>query len=365
MNDPTSAGLVNFVGRAKGAGITDDFIVSLLKNAGWSERRIFAAFSEYYEASLATPIPTRGSRIEYARDAFFYLLAFFSLSVWTCALGSIFYNLIDRWIPDALGPAGDSVYSIRTISWQIAGIVVAFPLFLFVTRALSSQAAKRPELLDSGVRKWLTNLALVIAAVIVVGDLVTFIATFLTGDLSTRFIWRVVVIFVLAGGVFAYYLWTLRDNLTPGIQRAFLGAACAAVALGLFGGFAVTGPPDHQRAVSLDRKRMDDLRTIATSLNDDWTQTSPNGAYHLPRTLAGVPPLSGRRQSITDPQTGARYQYNPSVAGTAYSLCATFDLPSDPSDAGDTFAHTAGRNCFALDASKRPKGSFVPYTQSL
>lgn len=75
-------------------------------------------------------------------------------------------------------------YSLRDVSWQIAGILVANPLFVYVTRTLTREAANRPELFDSDVRKWLTNLALVVAAVIVTGDLIAFLARLLSGDLT-------------------------------------------------------------------------------------------------------------------------------------------------------------------------------------
>lgn len=73
--------------KAKAQGVADEFIVALLKNTGWSERRIFATFIEYYEATLGEPVPSRGGPIEYARDAFFYLLTFITLGWWTIALG--------------------------------------------------------------------------------------------------------------------------------------------------------------------------------------------------------------------------------------------------------------------------------------
>jgi hypothetical protein len=62
---------------------------------------------------------------------------------------------------------------------------------------------------DSGVRKWLTYIALVIAAIVVIGDGVFFINAFLRGELTTRFILDEILLFVLSGGVFGYYLSTI------------------------------------------------------------------------------------------------------------------------------------------------------------
>ena len=47
----------------------------------------------------------------------------------------------------------------------------------------------------------------------VIGDLVTFLSYFLSGELSVRFVSKVLTVFVIAGGVFWYYLlWLERPT---------------------------------------------------------------------------------------------------------------------------------------------------------
>ena len=48
----------------------------------------------------------------------------------------------------------------RSVTWQMATLVVAFPIFLLVMRAIVRENAAHPEQLQSGVRKWLTYIAL-------------------------------------------------------------------------------------------------------------------------------------------------------------------------------------------------------------
>jgi len=79
--------LDDFIAAAKARGVSDEFAVTLLKQNGWSERRIYAAFSAYYERQLGAPVPSRGARLEYASEAFLYLLAFISLSFWLRRFG--------------------------------------------------------------------------------------------------------------------------------------------------------------------------------------------------------------------------------------------------------------------------------------
>jgi hypothetical protein len=206
---PSNQGqLQAFLQSAKQRGIADDFIVSLLRHRGFSERSIFRAFSAYYEEALGEPLPSRGLDVENARDAFYYLLNFITLAFWTIALGQIWYVLIERRFPDALDAGGFS--SIRdSISGQLATVIVTFPVFLVVHFLIRAQLQKRPDLYFSPVRRWLTYIALVLAAIVVVVDAVWFVTSFLQGQLSVRFVLDSLVLLVLGGGVFLYYLLTM------------------------------------------------------------------------------------------------------------------------------------------------------------
>lgn len=201
--------LVGFIRAAKNQGVSDEFVVSLLSQRGWSERRIYAAFSSFYAETLGMPVPARAGQVENARDAFYYLLNFITLGFWTVALGRIFYILIARAFPD---PTQTPYYaeSLRNqISWQVATVVITFPVFVFVHNMIGRELAKRPDLYDSGVRRWLTYLALVLAALVVLTDGVWFISALLRGELTIRFVLDSLVLLVLGGGVFLYYLKTM------------------------------------------------------------------------------------------------------------------------------------------------------------
>jgi hypothetical protein len=206
--------LCNFVRSAKEHGITDDFIVSLLRHNGFSERHVFRAFSSYYGSVLGAALPVRSQNVEQSRDAFYYLLNFITLGFWTIALGQIWYILIGRWFPDPT-QSTFAVQSLRNeISWQLATVVVAFPIFLFVHNLIRIELRRRRDLYDSGVRRWLTYLALVLAALVVLGDAIWFVTSLLRGELTVRFILDSLVLLVLGGGVFAYYLLTMDQPAT-------------------------------------------------------------------------------------------------------------------------------------------------------
>ena len=200
--------LLAYIESAKAKGATDDFLVGLLRERGWAAEDIYAAFGCYYQTLTGLPVPVRaGGAGEAARDAFLYLLAFSTLGTWTIALGSLIFTFVDRWFPDPLTRQFTDRYG---VSREMACIIVAFPVFLFVMRFILREVETRPEKIESGVRKWLTYIALLIAAGTVIGDLITFLTFFLQGELTARFVLKVLTVLIIAGTVFWYYLGSLK-----------------------------------------------------------------------------------------------------------------------------------------------------------
>ncbi len=344
MPDPVdgeSDQLRAFIDAAKSKDVADDFLVNLLKNKGWSERRIYAAFAGYYERLLSTPVPERGARIEYAGDAFLYLLAFISLSAWAFAAGSIFDSLIDRWITSALDYPNPSSFRSQ-VAGQIATIIVAFPIFALVTRSIAANISRRPDLADSGVRKWLTYIALVLTAMCLIGDGIWFLTSYLTGELTLRFVLKALVLLVLAGSIFSYYLASVRhDPVNRRRDRVYggLSVTLALLALGL--GFVGVGSPAQARTAAMDEHRVNSLIAIASAIHNDFVNT---GRKSLPQSLHD---LNIDPQTLLDPETGGAYTYR-KTGDTTYELCATFAEPSQSPT--PSWRHFRGYTCFARDA---------------
>ncbi len=201
-----------FIEAAKSKGAPDETLAGLLRDRGWAAKEISAAFGRYYEKLTGVAAPVRNARSgESARDAFLYLLAFSTLATWATALGSLLFIYYDRWFPDPL--AMRSYAGSRwDISWQLACIIVAFPIYVLVDRAILRGLELEPQKTDSGVRKWLTYMALLITAGILVGDLITFLSYFLNGELTVRFVLKVLTVIAIAGSIFWYYLGTLKER---------------------------------------------------------------------------------------------------------------------------------------------------------
>jgi hypothetical protein len=201
-----------FIEAAKSKGASDESLAGLLRDRGWAAKEISAAFGRYYEKLTGVAAPVRNARTgESARDAFLYLLAFSTLATWATALGALLFIYYDRWFPDPLVREG-YIGSRWVISSHLACIIVAFPIYVLVTRAILRGLEQEPQKTESGVRKWLTYTALLITIGILVGDLVTFLTGFLNGELTMRFVLKVLTVIAIGGSIFWYYMSTLKEG---------------------------------------------------------------------------------------------------------------------------------------------------------
>lgn len=206
-----AAALDAFIAKAKSEGVGDVDLVALLRRSGWSDRRIYQRLNVHYERALGLPVPSRGATGESARDAFVYLLNFITLGFWTVALGNLLYVLIGRQFPDYRFPRDFESLS-SSIAWQLATVITALPVFVYINAVINRDLLRRPDFSESGVRLWLTYIALIVAAIIVLMDGIWFLSAFLRGEITTRFVLDTLVLLLIGGGVFSYYFSGLRPR---------------------------------------------------------------------------------------------------------------------------------------------------------
>jgi len=207
MDQASLQNLVSFIESARAKGAQDSSIANVLKEKGWNEKQVAEAFGAVYEKLTGQKVPVRGGADSSgsAKDAFLYLLSFGTLGAWTIALGSMIFTFIEQAFPDLVA-GGYNYAGSYSISTQMATIIVTFPIYFLTVRYILKDLETHPEKFESGVRKWLTYLAILIAAGVAIGDLVTFLAYLLQGELTTRFILKVITVLFISGGVLGYYL---------------------------------------------------------------------------------------------------------------------------------------------------------------
>ena len=198
--------LDTFVREALMRGQSRQAIEQALAAAGWTEAQTRDVLSAYADVDFPVPVPRPRASLS-AREAFLYLVLFASLYYAAFHVGSLLFDLINFAFPDAAAGRG---YFDSSMRWSTASVIIAFPVFALLARHLARETERQPIKRLSPVRRWLTYLTMFLAAVALICDVTTLVYNLLGGELSMRFVLKVLVVGVIAGGVFGYYLWDLR-----------------------------------------------------------------------------------------------------------------------------------------------------------
>lgn len=223
--------LAPFVDHAREKGLDHATIRQLLLSAGWKDRDIAAAFCT---RDLEMPIPappglgpvhTRSPRPaavpRKARDAFLHILTFGSLFIWSTSVILLLLTYLDFAFPDPAWRTSDRRLQeiLSIMRFQVAIIVVAFPIFLIMWNYLLREVRRNPQTGKSVIRRWLGNLTLFVCAITLSGDIMALIFFLLEGQMTTRFVLKAVVLFLTTGGLVCYLARTLRSEAQTETDR--------------------------------------------------------------------------------------------------------------------------------------------------
>jgi hypothetical protein len=185
-------------------------IKEAMVQAGWTDEQAGSALGAFAESAFPVPVPRPRPYLS-AREAFFYLLLFSALYLSAYHLGSLVFDFINRFLPDAAAPNGGYAI-VDSMRFSTASLIIAVPLFLFLSTKIARDLDRKPVKRLSSVRRWLTYLTLFAAATILVGDLITLVYDALGGELTLRFILKVVTVAVISGAIFWHYLSDLHQE---------------------------------------------------------------------------------------------------------------------------------------------------------
>ena len=150
------------------------------------------------------------------KDVFLHLLAIITLYTSAISFLVLIFQYVNVLFPDPLEFAMGyhmRLGSYGAIRWSIASLIVVFPVYL-ITSWFLNKGYSTPSKRNLWIRKWLIYFTLFAAALIIIGDLVTLINRLLEGELTIRFILKVMAVLFVAGSVFGYYLWDIKRYKT-------------------------------------------------------------------------------------------------------------------------------------------------------
>lgn len=213
-----------FLEHARAKGLDFEATRALLRAEGWKDKDIAEA---YAAMALDMPVPPPKGASS-ARETFTYFAAFGGLYTWVIALVVLVFTFINLNWADPVDPESawlsDEVrrtWAYSAIRQSIAAILVAFPVFLWLWRSLLREIARHPEKAASKARVVFTYISLGVALVTLVSDVITLVYYLLEGELTTRFVLKVVALFLVAGSACLYLALTLREGKRPaGVEAA-------------------------------------------------------------------------------------------------------------------------------------------------
>ncbi len=313
-----------------------------------------------------------------------------SLITSVVSLINLMFESLNKKFPDVLNSTyqyGYLSYEYDAMRMALATLIIFFPVFLLVHYFWNKHIAKGLGSIDEVIKKWLVYIVLFLSSLVVVIDLVTLVRYFVSGEITSRFIYKVVSILVVALFVGSYYILELfgkkkiyifKTGITFAIKSSVL------VLLVIIFGFSIMGSPKNQRLARLDDRKVTDLQSIQYQIINYYQQKSI-----LPKNLKDlVDPLSGFSLPVSpEIEQGITYEYKViDEKKLTFQLCTTFnlaiskgwvessnsgiiplgekDVVSYPVSGGlnESWNHDAGYTCFSRTIDK---DIYKPYDKSV
>ncbi|HVM73737.1 MAG TPA: DUF5671 domain-containing protein [Candidatus Paceibacterota bacterium] len=305
------------------------------------------------------------------KDFFLWAGAMVALYVSVFSLLALFFSYIDIAFPDSLSSYVDPYSS--SIRFAMASLVVLVPLYFVLIHFIRRDLAREPAKKGLWVRRWALVLTIFVAGATVAIDLITLINTYLGGELTTHFVFKVlIVLLVMSAGLmhFLAELWGYWDVNPRYAQSVGIGVSVLVVAT-ILSGFLIIGTPGQVRLYRFDDQKVNDLQNIQSQIVSYW-QTEGS----LPLSLSSLNDSLNGFSVPTDAQTGASYEYA-TTSKLIFKLCATFNAQTQPNSptvstllsqpipvdaiagenlSADTWYHGTGKTCFirTIDPKRYP-----------
>ena len=297
-----------------------------------------------------------------AKHAFFYLVSFLSLGFVAYNVGALFFEIINHYFPAEL-ESWRNTLSQSNLKFSLASLITTAPVFFIITQLINSNLITARFNFESGIRKWITYIALFITTGFIIGDLISTIFNFLDGELTIRFFLKALTIFVIAGAIFYYYLTDIKSEKAHEKNQLWNMVFWGLVLIPFVWSLFLVESPKIARMKKLDQQIIDVIDDLQIEIYEFQKSYS-----RLPKSLKEVEKSTGKQKNgyvkkmITDYQI--RYRQ---TSEEKYQLCAKFTRANQRDKEnerqythGSEWLHGAGNHCFDLSTLKEDKIIRIP-----
>lgn len=265
------------------------------------------------------------------KHVFLHLLMIAMLYISVIAFITLYWQYANQIFFDSAFTFQESIY--QGIRWGSSALLVAYPVLVYITWLLQKEFKSQPGLRDMKTRRWLLYFTQFVTAITIIVDLMVLIYEFYGGEITTRFISKVVVVLVVAAVVLGYYRWELhRTDAVTNLPKIMAIAVGGVLLASIIAGFFIAGTPSEQRAKRLDDQRVNHLMEIQNYILS-FAQTKAA----LPVDQTAATDWSG--QWPVDPETQTDYSYT-KTSKTTFQVCATFTTALEKDIYNDYYSYS-------------------------
>ncbi len=314
-----------------------------------------------------------------AIDFFLHLGFIAALYTFLGTLISFAFSIINTAFPDRQYNSFDPYAS--GMRFSVSMLIVVTPLMLYLLKKIYAHMREEPARKDLWVRKWGLYLTLTLAIIALAIDLVTLINTFLSGEISTRFVMKALVVIVIAALVWWFTRHEIQNTLAdrPKLARGLGGGVIAIVLILIVTGFSYIGSPTLLRNIRDDNQRESDLQNIKYQVLNFYQSKNAR----LPSSLEEMTMGDYYGGNLpTDPATGAAYEYRvlpektvmatstkPGVRPVAsafptFALCATFAEDGKVDERVQNSGNEGGKGIAPMASEMVDIGAYPYYSDS-
>jgi hypothetical protein len=258
-----------------------------------------------------------------AKFVFLYLTHLVSLIFMAISFGTIIFQAINKFIKDPVN-LYSAFFQEDALRFGIAALLVFSPVYYVVSHFIYKSMFKGEVKNDSGIRRWLTYLILFISFLVFAGYLIGFIISFLSGELTLKFLLKVITVLIIAATVFSFYFYDIMRKEIEGkkskVMKIYFYATVAAIAIAFVGAFFVAGNPATTRAKKLDEDIIMKFYNIDNCVDQYYREKKV-----MPQSLEEIQAQCSYllEDSLKDKVSGKAFEYK-LKEGRAYELCAEF-----------------------------------------
>lgn len=210
--------LTNYIKTAQDKKIPDEQIRMQLIQAGWPDDLVRQSLGG---STSDLPLPPKPpSHISHPAsynmwDAFEHILLFISLYVLASSIILTLNLFIDKWYPaitDKYSYYSNTELQLIFLHGCMAALIVSFPLFAFFFLHITKKTLQNPSIRGLHARKTLIYITLVGTFLILLGQIISTVYGFLSGNVTINFLLHLGVIIAVAGIIFGYYLMQIKED---------------------------------------------------------------------------------------------------------------------------------------------------------